>query len=359
MSGIVGYGAWIPFLRIDVKTIWEVWGNKSWGQIQACSLTERAVLQPSEDSLTLAVGAAKRAMEHAAKSGKLEIGATYFGSCTNPYDTRGAVAIVEDALGLEGDMYSADVQFGGKSGTSAMQIGHAMVKSDMVKQALCVGADTINRHSEPGRFSEYAASAAGVAVIIGEDNTIADIIATKSYSSELADFFRLEGERYISDQGNGGKPYPCMEIGYIEHMQKAAELLMKDQIMAPGDFDYVVFQQPNGKLPYIIGERLGFTEEQIKPGVIANEIGDCGSASALLGLANVLDHAVSGNKILLVSYGFGAGADAFILKTTDLLQKQKPQYTIRQLLDNKSLVDYPKAIRYEYKYAQEPGPLYL
>ena len=139
MSGIVGYGTWIPFLRLNVKSIWEAWGNKSWGQIQATGLTEKAVLQPNEDTVTLAVGSAKRAMEHAAKMGELNIGATYLGTCTNPYDTRGSVAIVDEALGLAGCMYSADLQFGGKSGTSAMQAGYAMVKAGLVKNALCIG----------------------------------------------------------------------------------------------------------------------------------------------------------------------------------------------------------------------------
>ena len=46
-------------------------------------LDERAVLQPNEDTITLAVGAGQRALEHAAID-RGRIGAAFLGTCTNP-----------------------------------------------------------------------------------------------------------------------------------------------------------------------------------------------------------------------------------------------------------------------------------
>lgn len=360
MIGIVGYGAWIPFLRIKVEDINQVWGNCPLHRVKNVQkLTERAVLQPNEDTVTLAVGATRRAIEHANNGDKAKIKAVFLGTCTNPYDTRASVTLIEEALDLNKSSFSADIQFGGKSGTTAMQIGYALIKAGMVEQAVGIGSDTINRHTCPGRLYEYAASAGAVALVLGKDDVIVEIKGTSSYASDLSDFFRLEGERYINDIGSGGKIYPAFEAGMVDHIVGASNSLLQEMNTKPSDYDYVVFQQPYGAIPYILGERLGFTNEQIEPGVVSNEIGDCGSASSLLGLANVLDKAKAGQKIFLTSYGFGAGADAFSLETTPLIEKKRPKLTIRQLLDNKSMINYAKAVRNEYKYGQETGPLYL
>jgi len=359
VTGIVGYGASIPYTRIKVDEIHRVWRNFALSHItDVLKLDEKAVLQPNEDTITLAVGAAQRALEHAAVD-LSRIGAAFLGTCTNPYDSRPSVTIVSEALGLPYGIISADLQFAGKSGTTAMQACLGLVRSGMAELALAIGADTINRHTCPGRMAEYAASAGAVAVVLGNEGVIAEIRGTAAYASDLSDFFRVEGERYIQNIGDGGKLYPAFEVGMVEHVTKAAEALSAKVGLAPKDYDYAVFQQPYGVIPFVLGERLGYTARQIEPGAIASRIGDCGAASALLGLANVLDSAKAGQKILVVSYGFGAGADAVSLETTPLIERKRPALSVARLLANKSLVDYATASRLEYKYAQDTSPLYL
>ena len=358
MTGIVSYGEWIPFLRLKVDDIQEVWKNTSLAKIKGSyRLTERAVLQPNEDSNTMAVGAAQRAVKMAGGSVK-DIDAVFLGTCTNPYDTRASVTVMQEALGLKRDVISSDLQFGGKSGTTAMQLGLALIKAGMAKQVLAVGSDTINRHTAPGFLHEYAASAGAVAVILGTEKVIAEIKGTASFSSELTDFFRIEGDRYIQDNGVGGQPYPEFEIGMMAHVKGAAEKLLEQLDCKPEDFTYAVFQQPYGSVPFILGSRLGFTEAQVAPGVISDQIGDCGSASAMLGLAQVLDHAKPGDKIFFCAYGFGAGADAFVLEVTEEILNYHPKKTVEDLLAYKRVVDYANSLRNEYKYMQEMQPYY-
>ena len=98
---------------------------------------------------------------------------------------------------------------------------------------------------------------------------------------------------------------------------------MKEMNLKPKDYRYAVFQQPYGFAPFAVGERLGFTKEQIEPGVVAPMIGDCGSASSLLGLIAVLDQAKKGDRIFLASYGFGAGSDALSLEVTAALEAKR------------------------------------
>ncbi len=102
---------------------------------------------------------------------------------------------------------------------------------------------------------------------------------------------------------------------------------------------------------------IGFSDEQIKPGLLAPEIGDCGSASALLSLAIVLDQASSGENILLVSYGFGAGCDVLGLKTTNLLEEAKGRRqiypSVRKMINDKEYISYLQYLKQERKLLQE------
>jgi len=170
----------------------------------------------------------------------------------------------------------------------------------------------------------------------------------------------VEGDRYIQNIGVGGELYPAWEIGFADHVTHAVNALMKEMNFKPRDYDYAVFQQPFGFAPYTLGERLGFAREQIEPGVIAPVIGDCGAASALLALIHVLDTAKPRQRILLATYGFGAGSDALSLEVAPAMEKKRPAVPLADsLYKRKAMVDYATSCRLEYKYIQDSSPLYI
>jgi len=65
----------------------------------------------------------------------------------------------------------------------------------------------------------------------------------------------------------------------------------------------------------------GNKEKQIETGFVVKEIGNPYSASSLIGLCKVLDEAKANKKILLASYGSGAGSDVISLTTTSWIVK--------------------------------------
>jgi hydroxymethylglutaryl-CoA synthase len=108
----------------------------------------------------------------------------------------------------------------------------------------------------------------------------------------------------------------------------------------PRDYAMVIFHQPNSKFPRRVAQRLGFTEEQLKPGFLVEVIGNAYAGSSPLGFAAALDEARPGDRILLVSFGSGAGSDALsftaterILKNDDSLRRVKDYITRRQEID--------------------------
>lgn len=359
MSGIVGYGAFLPYARIKVEEIQKVWRNIPLERVQnVLKVKERAVLQPNEDTITLAIASAREAISNA-HIDREEIGALFLGTGTNPYDSKPSSTVIAEAIGTSSNLMCGDIQFSGKSGSTAIQVCAGLVDSGMVRVGLAIGSDTINRHTCPGRVYEYTASAGAAAFLIGTENTIANIMGTRSWVTDFSDFFRVEGDRYIQSTGEGAELYPAWEVGFVDHVSHAARSLMEDLNLKPEDYRFAVFQQPYGFVPFSLGERLGFKKEQVDPGVIAMDIGDCGAASALLGLIHVLDRARSGDRILVASYGFGAGSDAISIEATQLIEEKRPGVPLAKMLKEKMLVDYATACRLEYKYAQDLSPLYV
>ncbi|SCZ70455.1 MULTISPECIES: hydroxymethylglutaryl-CoA synthase [unclassified Pseudomonas] len=345
--GIVSYGAGIPVCRLKVQEVINVWKNTDLKLVEEnLGVTERAVLQPDEDVITLGVLAAQRALD---KVPGHQIEALYLGTCTNPYDSRASASIILEMLGSGYDAYCADVQFAGKSGTSALQICQALVASGMTGSALAIGADTINRNTAPGDLTESYAGAGAAALLIGSQDVIAEFDASFSCAADVADNIRPQGDRYIrSGMGLGSDKN---SIGLEDQTRRAAEGLMAKLHTSPADYDYVVFQQNLVSTPYSLAKHLGFNPKQVEPGIYAGNVGDAGSASPLLGLINVLDRARPGQKILLVSYGFGAGSDAIALTVTDAIEQyQKHNKPLRELLESKIYVDYGTSIKYEFKY---------
>lgn len=344
--GIWGYGVSIPLRRITIEQIHDVWQNVPMPAIKARGVKERAVLGPDEDTVTLAADAGSKALSMG-RVGKEKVGALILGTQTSPYLTRPAASILVEAIGLRNDVFAADVQFSGKSGTSAFLLALAYVNSGMAEAAIAIGADSVSSHVSPGDSQEYVASSGAGAVLIGKGDGIAKIEASASYTTETPDYFRLDGERYIR---TGGAAMTNTDVGIESHVRGAWESVNHVQALSPNSFKYLVIQQTDAKVPYRIGERIGFSKEQISPGIIADWLGDCGSASTMISLAKVMDEAGSDEQIALLSYGSGAGSDALLLRTTADIEKIETKPHVDEIISKKTMVDYGAYIKMERKY---------
>lgn len=352
--GIISYGIALPYKRLKVDEIIELWHNMHLEDVKVkMGVLERGVLAQDEDANTLAVQSLKEAFSMVPAADKVE--ALYYGTCTNPYDSRPSGTMIAEAADQSYTVKCADIQFSTKSGTAALISAAAMVCAGFAQKAAAIGADTINRHVAPGDIQEPCASCGAGTVIVGSEDVIATIDMIESYCSDLSDSFRLEGERYIR-MGMFDQP-SMLEVGLYAHTIPAAKAAMEKAGLKPQDFAFGVFQQASPAMAYGIGHRLGFTDAQIAPSIFADRIGNTGSASVLIGLAKALEQAKAGDKILLVSYGFGAGADAIVLTVTELAEKYRKQTkTVEEHLAYKTMVDYKTAMKYEYKYIRHTHP---
>lgn len=337
--GIVGYGAYIPRYRLPGKEISRVWTNGLGGS----PVIEKAVAGLDEDVTTMSIEAARNALARAQIS-PTELRAVWVGSESHPYSVKPTSTIVAESIGTTPNIQAADWEFACKAGTEAVQASIGIVGSGMGRYTMSIGMDTAQ--GRPGDALEYTAASGGAAFIIGgAENALAIYQGSYSYVTDTPDFWRRADVPYPShgDRFTG-------EPAYFHHTYSAASNLMDMMGSKPEDYTYAVFHQPNVKFPSKLGQMLGFAPEQFKDGLLCGYIGNVYSGSSMIGLSAVLDIAKPGDRILMISYGSGAGSDAFDLVVTDkILERQALAPTTQDYINRRTEIDYATYIRYRSK----------
>jgi len=338
MIGIVGYGGYIPRFRIKVEDIAKVWGADAKTIKNSLKIEEKSVPSIDEDTATISVEAALNALKMAGINPQ-KIGAIYVGSESHPYAVKPTSTIVGGAIGAGSEFTAADTEFACKAGTAGIQMVMGLIKGGYIDYGLAIGSDTAQ--SKPGDALEYTAAAGGAAFLIGMKDVIAEIEGTFSCSTDTPDFWRRDTEEYPRHGGRfTGIP------AYFKHTIDATKGLMNKLKLKESDFDHVVFHMPNGKFPMRAAKMLGFDKEKLNAGFIIPKIGNTYSGSSLLGLAATLDVAKPGQRILITSYGSGAGSDSFSIKVTKLIEeKRKKAKKIQDFINNKKYVTYSEYTR--------------
>lgn len=339
--GLVGYGAYVPRYRLPATEVARVWH----GGRDHLPIKEKSVPGPDEDTITMAFEAARNALARARLAAS-QLGAVWVGSESHPYAVKPSSTVVAEALGATPNVLAASFEFACKAGTEALQAAVALVGSGMVSYALAVGADTAQ--GQPGDELEYTAGAGAAAFVVGPaERALAVIEGSVSHVTDTPDFFRRAGQQYPRHGGRfTGEP------GYFEHVLTAARGLMDALDYTASDYSALVVHQPNAKYPAKVAADLGFGPEQTRAGMLVDRIGNAYAGSSLLGLTAVLDQAEPGQRILLVSFGSGAGSDAFSLKVTDLLQERRDlALSTLAYVERRTPIDYAMYARFRGKLA--------
>ncbi len=339
MAGITGYGFYVPMWRIKSKDIAVVWGSNE--ERLKNLVGEKAVAGMDEDTATMAVEASRRAILMAGIDPE-KIGAVYIGSESHPYIVKSTSSIVAEAIGATPEMMAADLEFACKAGTAGIQMAMGLIDSGRINYGLAIGSDTAQ--GRPGDELEFTAASGAAAYILGKTNTIADIEDTYSFTTDTPDFWRREGEDFPRHGGRfTGSP------AYFNHVLSATRGLLKKMGRTIDDYDHFVFHQPNAKFPLAAGKILGVPKEKMEGGLMVPLIGNTYSAASLLGLASVLDDAKPGEKILVTSFGSGAGSDSFSIVVNDEIENRRIPFKIKEMIKNKKYLDYSMYVKFRRK----------
>jgi hydroxymethylglutaryl-CoA synthase len=341
--GIAGYGAYVPRYRLPAKEVARIWTDGAGG----LPIKEKAVPGLDEDVATMSIEAARNAMNRAGINPE-EVRAVWVGSESHPYAVKPTSTIVAEAIGAVPNVQAADWEFACKAGTEAMVAAIGFVGSGMAHYAMAIGMDTAQ--GRPGDALEYTAGAGGAAFLLSPaEEALAIIDGSFSYVTDTPDFWRREYQKYPEHgQRFTGEP------AYFKHITEAAQTLMEGMGSTAKDYKWAVFHQPNTKFPQRVAAQLGFNKEQIAPGLLVPVIGNTYAGAALIGLTAILDIAEPGDRVLMVSFGSGAGSDAFDIRLTDLIRERRDKAPMTQdYIARRTEIDYGTYVRYRGKLAMK------
>ena len=341
MAGIISYGAYIPNYRINRNVIYSA---MSWLNPGTFMKGEKAVANYDEDSITMGVAAGLDALAGMDRS---KVDGVYFATTTSPFDERQDAAIVAAALDVPDTGRAADFTDSTKAGTTALLAAFDAVKAGSANNVLVCASDT--RLGKAGGTQEMVYGDGAAAMLVGDANVIATIEGSYSLSCDFTDHWRGEGERFDRTWEDRW----IRDAGYTQFVPKAIAGLLKKCGVEMKDVAKLVCPSAYPREHAGVGKVLGATPEQIQP-LLLDEVGDTGSAAALMMLAAALETAKSGDKIVLCSYGHGA--EAILLQVTPEIEKLGSRRGVKGYLANRrDLSNYEKYVSFRNMLPLETG----
>ncbi|MGQ0700261.1 MAG: 3-oxoacyl-[acyl-carrier-protein] synthase III C-terminal domain-containing protein [Panacagrimonas sp.] len=306
MIGITSFGAYVPRLRLSRAAAAKAnaWANPG---LMAQGRGERAMANWDEDSLTMAVEAARDAL--AGRDGA-SLGAVYFGSSTHPFADRQNAGVVAAALDLPEAVASADLGGAQKAGTAALLAALDRVAAGRPGEALALAAE--HRRARPGSAQEVQYGDAAAAFTVGRKGVLAEFLGAHSVSVDFVDHYRAAGqaydytweERWLRDEA------------FSKWVPAAVGQALAQIGLAPDAVHHFVLAEPVAKLAALVAKRVRITETAIADSLLGN-VGHAGAAHAPLMLVSVLEKARPGENIVVV--GFGQGCDVLAFRATAAL----------------------------------------
>src|SRR5205085_7668593 len=178
--GILAYGAYLPFQRLDRKSISASLGAGG-------GKGTRTVASYDEDTISLGVEPARRALR-ALPAGAPRPTALYFATSDPAYLEKSNAATVHAALGLDPLVVAYDLGGAVRSGVGVLRAG-----LERAEPTLVVLSDV--RTGLPGGVDEAANGDGAVAfVTAGAGPLVAELVAVAGATTELLDRWRLPGE---------------------------------------------------------------------------------------------------------------------------------------------------------------------
>jgi len=342
--GIVNYGTYIPRYRLRISDIAVAWGKNPDEIVKSLGIKEKSVPGVDEDAVTLAVEAGFTALDGFTPT---DLGAVLIGSESHPYAVNPSSTIVGELLGVGTNYLAADLQFACKAGSTGIEMIAGLVESGQIKYGLAIGTDA--GQSKTHDALEYTSASGAAAFLLGSQKPVATLLSYTSYSSDTPDFWRRDGVSCPSHAGRfTGEP------AYFAHIMGAASQLFKKSGCKPSDISHCVFHMPNARFPRDVAGRLGFSPKQLSPSLIVDGIGNPYSASSILGLAATLDESKAGDTIFMVSYGSGAGSDAFLWKVNHEVvdiqkDRRRRKLLVKDQIQNKTYINYTRYLQQTHK----------
>jgi len=317
MAGIIGYGAYVPFHRLERSAIAGALGGRA-------SKGARAVASFDEDTTSMGVEAARDALgDHGSRP---SVEGVAFATVSPAYLDKTNATAVHAALDLGADVAAWDRMGSTRSAVLAL---HDALEAASRRTVLTVLSDI--RTGLPGSGDETAGGDAAVAFVTGPGDArhpvLAEPVAVASATGELLDRWRVPGEvasRTWEERFGEFAYAPMVEAAFARALERAD--------LKPGDVDHLVVSGVHRRVADRFAKASGVPGTAIADGLY-DVVGHCGAAHLGLVLADVLDRARPGDHVVAISVA--DGADVAVLRATEALPAYRAgRRTVRDRVDS-------------------------
>ncbi len=308
--GITAWGSYVPRWRLERASAVSAmaWHAPALRTLQSGT---RSVCHHDEDTLTMAVAAARRALCMIDVS---RTDALFLCSTTLPYEERLSSGIVKTALGFDDGVVATDITGSRRAGISGLLAALDRTAAAPHTRSLVVASDT--PPGRPGSADELLFGDGAAAVTVGTEKVVARFAGRFTITRDFVDRYRKQGaafdyvweDRWIA------------AMGYETFIPKAVAGLLEENGLSLEQIAKVIFPCPSARRHAEIGVTMGCRPEQVADHLSAT-IGETGAAHPLLMLCEVLQGAAPGDRIIVC--GFGSGVEALLFEVTDRIESRR------------------------------------
>jgi hydroxymethylglutaryl-CoA synthase len=330
VTGIVSYGAYVPYWRLQRAAIGGTLGSGG-------GRGTRSVASYDEDTTSLGVEAARVAMR-AAPAGYQPSG-VWFSTTEPAYLDKTNANAIHAALALPSSVPTVDVIGSVRSGLGAAYAagigGGLLVLSDI-------------RTGLPGGNDEANGGDAAVAFAFGDGpDVLVEFVGGATSTGEFLDRWRLPGEpasRQWEERFG--------EHAYLPLVEEAVTDALKSSGIAAADLDHVVLTGTHTRAVKAAAKVVGARPEAYADDLSAT-VGNTGTAHWGLVLADVLDRAEAGKTIAIVT--LADGCTVTLWRTTAALAAHRPSPSVQaQLATTRDDLTYAQFLTWRGFLQREP-----
>ena len=314
MSGIVSYGAYIPYNRLKREVIGAALDRPA-------GKGERAVASYDEDTATMGVEAARNCLRSVSGA---KVSSVYFGTTNPPYQEKLNAATIHAALELDPAVRALDLACSIRAGLGSFLLANDTAAAS--GQSLAIMSDI--RLGAPEGGAEQSAGDGAAAFLMGTENVIAEVEATYSETLEHISVWRLPGEIFAK----AWEERFVLNQAYLPLLSAGVEGLLKKAGIEAKDLAAIVFDTPNPRTDVGVAKGMGVEAGTFVNGLLGS-VGHTGTAHSGIMLASALDKAKPGDRIAVFSVS--DGVDAVLLKATDAIASFNRATTVQGLIDSK------------------------
>ncbi|MEO5723227.1 MAG: OB-fold domain-containing protein [Ilumatobacteraceae bacterium] len=334
MSGIVSYGAYVPYWRLQRSAITAALGGGGGKGL-------RSVASYDEDSTSMGVEAVRRALQEMPSGYTPQL--ISFATTSPAYFDKTNATAIHAALALPASVAAFDAVGSVRSGVGAVlmaaAVGGAAVLSDV-------------RTGLPGGADESGGGDAAVAICFAQPGSsepvIAELVARHSVTAEFVERWREPGATYSKQwEERFG------EHAYMPLAEEAIGAALKASGLAIGDFDRVIVSGLHTRAVNSVRKSIGATAQQLGDDLTA-EIGNTATAHWAILLADALDSAAPDQQILVAN--LADGCDVMVVRTTAALAgRRRDGNTVRaQIASTRTDLTYAQFLTWRGMLHREP-----